>query len=255
MLLHKPTQVRHEHSIRNLRQGRCHSSLNYHMHFRCFLRVHHHFHILPIQQTTVFSVLEVIFTSRQVDYHRTCSLMASSSNAEIPSSCTTPAVHQHDLPTPGQQQPGQVFLSIFVDIRDIVLTRGNPALTSLYGLERVPVFTFRSRDTLQQFRVDDVKQKISVLIWEQLQLAIRTSDFVILFNPSLATHHRWSPGLLKLSYNLTWYEVLHQIDLPVNTPTMMLETCTTSQWQWIQDHHLSSTPRLLHPGSVPGLYA
>ena len=133
-----------------------------------------------------------------------------------------------------------------VDIRDIVLTRGNLAPASLSGLERVPVFTFRSRDTLQQFRVDDVKQKISVFIWEQLQLDIRTSDFVILFNPSLATQHRWSPGLLKLSCNLTWYQVLYQLDLPIHTPTMMLETCTTPQWQWIQDRRLlaSSNPEL-----------
>ena len=181
--------------------------------------------------------------------------MASSSNAAIPSSCTIPAVHQNDLPTPGQLQPGQVSLSIYVDIRDIVLTRGNLAPTSLSGLERVPVFTFRSRDTLQQFRVDDVKQKISIFIWEQLQLDIRTSDFVILFNPSLATQHRWSPGLLKLNYDTTWYEVLYQLDLPLHTPTLMLETCTTSQWKWIQDHHLSSTPRLLDPRVVLGLYA
>ncbi len=181
--------------------------------------------------------------------------MASSSNADISSSCTTPAVFDHDLPTPGQQQPDRVFLSIFVDIRDIVLTRGNPSFTSLYGLARVPVFTFRSRDTLQQFRVDDVKQKISDYIWNHVQLDIRTSDFVLLCNPSLATQHRWTPGLLKLNYTLTWYEVLHQIDLPLNTPTIMLETCTASQWKWIQDHQLSSTPRLLRPGCIPGLYA
>ena len=180
--------------------------------------------------------------------------MASSSNADIPSSCTTPAVFHHDLPTPGQQ-PDRVSLSIFVDIRDIVLTRGNPAPTSLYGLARVPVFTFRNRDTLQQLRVDDVKQKISSYIWDHVHLDIRTSDFVLLVNPSLATQHRWTPGLLKLNYTLTWYEVLHQIHLPLNTPTIMLETCTTSQWQWIQDHHLSSTPRLLRPGCIPGLYA
>ena len=129
------------------------------------------------------------------------------------------------MPTPGPQ-PNRVHFSIYVDTRDIVLTRGNPSFASLSGLIRVPMFTFRSQDTLQQFRVDDVKQKLSDYIWQQLHLDIRTSDFVILCNPSLATRHRWTPGLLKLNYTSTWYEVLHQIDLPLNTPTLMLETCT-----------------------------
>lgn len=179
--------------------------------------------------------------------------MASASTADISSSCTTPAVFTHDLTTAGH--PDRVFLSLFVDIRDIVLLGSNPSFTSLYGLERVPIFTFRSRDTLQQFRVDDAKKKISNYIWDHVQLDIRTSDFVLLLNPSLATQHRWTPGLLKLDYTLTWYEVIHQVDLPLRTSTIMLETCTTSQWKWIQDHQLSSTPRLLYPGSVPGLYA
>ena len=107
-------------------------------------------------------MLETTLFSRQVDHYRTYFYMASSSHADIPSSCATPAVFDHDLPTPGQQLPDRVFLSIFVDIRDIVLTRGNPASTSLYGLERAPVFTFQSCDTLQQLRVDDVKQKITL---------------------------------------------------------------------------------------------
>ena len=180
--------------------------------------------------------------------------MASSSNAATLSSCTTPAVFEQDLPTPGPQ-PNRVHFSIYVDTRDIVLTRGNPSFASLSGLIRVPMFTFRSQDTLQQFRVDDVKQKLSDYIWQQIHLDIRTSDFVILCNPSLATRHRWTPGLLKLNYTSTWYEVLHQLDLPLNTPTLMLETCTTSQWQWMQDHQLSSTPRLIRPGCIPGLFA
>ena len=94
--------------------------------------------------------------------------MASSSNAAIPSSCTIPAVHQNDLPTPGQLQPGQVSLSM--DIRDIVLTRGNLAPTSLSGLEILPVFTFRSRDTLQQFRVDDVNRRSAFLFGNNYNL-------------------------------------------------------------------------------------
>ena len=67
---------------------------------------------------------------------------------------------------------------------------------------------------------------ISSYIWDHVHLDIRTSDFVLLVNPSIATQHRWTPGLLKLNYTLTWYEVLHQMDLPLNTPTIMLETCT-----------------------------
>ena len=177
--------------------------------------------------------------------------LASSSNVATLSSCTTPAVFEQDLPTPGPQ-PNRVHFSIYVDTRDIVLTRGNPSFASLSGLIRVPMFTFRSQDTLRQFRVDDVKQKLSDYIWQHVHLDIRTSDFVILCNPSLATRHRWTPGLLKLNYTSTWYEVLHQLDLPLNTPTLLLETCTTSQWQWMQDHQLSSTPRLISPGCIPG---
>ncbi len=205
-----------------------------------------------LSQTLRHLVLEATFSIKSI-LHRICVYMASSPT-DIPSSCTTPTVFFHDLPTPGPQ-PDRVFLSIFVDIRDIVLTRGNPTSTSLYGLERVPVFTCRSLETLQQLCVDDVKQKISTYIWDHVHLDIRTSDFVLLVNPSLITQHRRTPGLVKLNYNLTWYEVLHQIDLPLNTPTIMLETCTTSQWKWIQDHHISSTPRLLRPGCIPGLYA
>ena len=50
---------------------------------------------------------------------------------------------------------------------------------------------------------------ISSYIWDHVHLDIRTSDFVLLVNPSIATQHRWTPGLLKLNY------------------TLMLETCTT----------------------------
>ena len=132
--------------------------------------------------------------------------MASSSNAATLSSCTTPAVFEQDLPTPGPQ-PNRVHFSIYVDTRDIVLTRGNPSFDSLSGLIRVPMFTFRSQDTLRQFRVDDVKQKLSDYIWQHVHLDIRTSDFVILCNPSLATRHRWTPGLLKLNY--TSFEYSH----------------------------------------------
>ncbi len=122
--------------------------------------------------------------------------MASHSPALVPSSDTTPAAIARDLPP---DHPDRVFLSIFVDIREIIAlydVRRIPQ--SNIGFERVPIFTFRCRDTLQHYVVHDVKKKITTYVWEHIHQNIRTSDFVLLFNPRLATRHRWTPGLLKL---------------------------------------------------------
>ena len=85
-------------------------------------------------------MLETTLLSPAVDQHRTYILMAASSTADIPSSYTTPAVFTHDLATAGHAD--RVFMNLFADVRVIVLLRGNPSFTSLYGLERVPIFTF-----------------------------------------------------------------------------------------------------------------
>ena len=114
-----------------------------------------------------------------------------------------------------------------------------------------PCSLFAAKTPSDNSGVDDVKQKLSDYIWQHVHLDIRTSDFVILCNPSLATRHRWTPGLLKLNYTSTWYEVLHQLDLPLNTPTLLLETCTTSQWQWMQDHQLSFDTKIDPPRLYP----
>ncbi len=153
-----------------------------------------------------------------------------------------------ELPQP--DDPDRVFLSIFVDIRDIIaLYDPRDIPQPNIGFEAVPKFTFRCRDTLQRVVVDDVKKQITTYIWDHIHQRICTSDFVLLFNPSLVTQHRWTYGFLKLDYTLTWMEVLHRTDLPLNTLTIKLETCTTSRWQWLKDHRMLSPPRLIRQRS------
>ena len=64
--------------------------------------------------------------------------------------------------TPPPDDPDRVFLSIFVDIRDLIALYDRRDIPQPnIGFESVPIFTFRCRDTLHRLVVDDVKKQIT----------------------------------------------------------------------------------------------
>ena len=103
---------------------------------------------------------------------------------------------------------------------------------------------FSSKRDLTTKTVEDLKLRVQEWLWDPLQQAVSTSDFVLFVATKRSTIPEWQSRKMKLNYKDSCSKVLSTWQIPKAVPNLLIEV-------WPKDEVPIPTPALLQWFQTP----